>query len=171
VGALKAARAARTARPTRLADRIDRAFESFTADYLGAQQVYLQASAVPGADTALAVNTFERFTNQRGNLLAQQLIPILGHMPGALAKLRDSQRESFDGASTTLQAFLMRRITSGPSALVTVLNRNVPPAGATGATADLYTLTARNAIEAARVNTYNAIGLLNTGRFTPKKHG
>ncbi|QDV39046.1 hypothetical protein [Tautonia plasticadhaerens] len=154
---------------SRVSDGIDRAFDSFTADYLQAQSAYL-ASTPPGTPMnalTAARNAFESLTVQRVNLLSQELIQELSRVPGSLQRATGQ-------ANTPLQSFLNRRINSprpmSQSLLSTLLSDTViPPPGTTGATASLYTLTATNAIEAARVSTANATKFTVSGVF--RKHG
>jgi hypothetical protein len=161
VADLQSSRSPRSRIPLRIADSINNSFDSFTDDYLEAQRVYLAASTTTGAADA-----FRDFTRQRGSLLAQELARTIGRFSGALAKLPASKRSA--NIDTPLQAFLSARIIGGPNALVATLNQSVPSAGTTGPASTLFTLTATNAIDAARANTFNAVGFLLTGRFTPK---
>lgn len=170
----QAAKAARRPHPN---TRVNNAFNSFAADYAHAFDLYVQALGTPGANVENAKDSFEAFITQRGSLLSQQLIPVMAHVKGALGKLLPSQRGDIgNGASTPLQAFLIRRITGGANgsfstALTPTLVKQIPPPGTTPPEAELYKLGALNAIEAARKNTFNAAGLLRSGAFTPtNKH-
>lgn len=145
---------------TRVSDDIDRMFDSFTTDYLQAQAAYL------ASPTIQARTVFEKSTTQRVNLLAQQLTQTLVRLPGMLAREK--------GASAVpLQQFLNRRISNprvATTLLSTLINSTIPPSnmslGASEAT--LYTLTATNAIEAARVATVNASKFATSGIFRQK---
>ncbi|WP_152054370.1 hypothetical protein [Tautonia marina] len=144
---------------TRVSDEIDRIFDSFTTDYLQAQSAYL-ASDLAGVDAARAA--FQAATTQRVNLLSQQLTQSLVRLPGVLSKDKGM-------AAAPLQQFLTRRITHPrlpTSLLATLLNtsRNIPLSPGAPEAA-LYTLTATNAIESARVTTINASKFAISGVF------
>ena len=147
---------------TRVSDEIDRVFDSFTADYLQAQAAYLAADPA-GFEQAGAA--FQAATRQRVNLLAQQLTQALVRLPGMLAREKGA-------AGVPLQQFLSRRINNPvlPTSLLNTLigtTAAIPPSpGAPEAT--LYTLTATNAIEAARVATINASKFAISGVFRHK---
>lgn len=161
--------------------RIDQAFASFQADYLEAQQVFLEA--LNGSSVDAARNSFTTFINQRTSLLAQDLTQTLGRIPGALNKLTQSQRSNF-GGDTALAAFLNRRITGGDSgtdvnqltgdstpplrAALVELAGGIPE-GASTAEITLYNLTAINAIESSRVTTINSAKFLASGQANSKK--
>jgi hypothetical protein len=159
-------------------DKVNRAFDQFTTDYLQAQQVYL-ASASSGLANADA--TFKDYTTQRVNLLTQELVQALVQLPGATTRLRPNQRLT-PSMSTTLQSFLFRKIngTTAPTAtnsydnvsLLTALNAAVPTTSATSPltppAATLFTLKASSAIQTARINTDNAAYLMSSRTF--QKH-
>jgi hypothetical protein len=84
---------------TRITDAIDRSFDAFTADYLQAQSAYLASVTTETRSTFLSV------TQQRVNLLAQELTQTLARVPGTLKRANSSP-------TVPLNAFLNRRITS-----------------------------------------------------------
>lgn len=143
----------------RISDAIDREYNSFTTDYLQAQSAYLAGTK---SDTQ-AIMTLQHLTIQRVNLLAAQLVQDLSRVPNSL------QRAT--GARTTpLQSFLQRVIkgngAGSTSLLQTLNNQSIPPyPGYSGPGVTLYTLTATNAIETARVATVNAAKFLISGTF------
>jgi hypothetical protein len=164
-------------------DKVNRAFDQFTTDYLQAQQVYLASASLGLAN---ADSTFKDYTTQRVNLLTQELVQALVRLPGATTRLRPSQRVT-PSMSTTLQSFLYRKINgngiptpAAPSvagqydnvSLLTALNGAVPTTSATSPltppAATLFTLRASSAIQTARINTINAAYLMTSGTF--QKH-
>jgi hypothetical protein len=144
---------------SRVTDSIDRAFDSFTSDYLQAQAAFLASSS---AATTATQSAFRATTIQRVNLLAQELTQDLSRVPGILKRDKGAQ-------SNTLQQFLARRITNqtAPSSLLRTLLATAPvPSATTGAPeATLYTLAATNAIETAHVATINAAKFAASGVF------
>jgi len=146
-------------RSGRVAAQIGDTFDRFQADYLQAQGAYLSSGA-PQV-------TLTTFTAQRVNLLSQELVRIFARLPGSFSKIENSgQRASAGNAATVFQAVLYRNVSGAANtSLVQILNSNavVPPPGTSGAAATLYTLTATNAIQAARTS------LINAARFIANK--
>ena len=100
---------------------------------------------------------------QRVYLLSQELTQSLSRVPGNVNRGKGE-------AATPLQTFLARRITNPTAAsgslLGTLLGPNsVPPIGSSDPIVSLYTLSASNAIEAARVATANATKFTALGAF------
>ena len=154
--------------------RVGQAFDSFTTDYLQAQQIFFQSTGLSNAQT-----TFTNYINQRVSLLTQELIHALGRLPGASSKLRPNQRIT-QSMSTTLQSFLYRKIDGnvapntdtsyGNISLLTALKTDLPTVPTDGTAisptaAALYSLKASNAIEAARLSTINAAYLMSSGMY------
>lgn len=143
---------------TRVSDAIDRSFDSFTADYLDAQAAYLADS------NAISQSAFIATTTQRVHLLQQELTQVLARVPGTL-------KRNIGANANSLQQFLNRQISGtrprSQSLLRTLIDKNttVPPVGASGPSVTLYTLTAMNAIESARVATVNASKFSASGVF------
>jgi hypothetical protein len=134
---------------------VNQVFDSFTADYLQAEGAYF-ANSTPQAEHVL-----RGFVRQRVALLSAQLTRIFAHVPGSLDLLQTSS----SGGPVVLQNFLRTRINGGSarSLLVALDGRNgnggaIPPPGATGTTATLYTDQAITAIETARAVTVNCVG-------------
>ncbi len=148
----------------RVAAQSNQAFDSFVQDYTQAQGAYLSAGST------VSSATFEAFTTQRVNLLAEELTRIFARLPGSFAAITDSHQRSLSGnSSVVIQAFLFNKINgTANTSMVQVLNSStvVPPAGTTGAAASLYTLTANNAIQSARIATINAAKNIALGTFT-----
>jgi hypothetical protein len=146
---------------SRVSDAIDRSFDSFTSDYLDAQSAYLADS------NTVSKNAFIATTRQRVSLLQQELTQILARVPGSLTRNKGASANS-------MQQFLTRQISGDrrqSRSLMSVLineNTTVPPVGANGPSVTLYTLTATNAIEAARVATVNATKFSASGIFRQK---
>ncbi len=146
-------------------DQINTTFDRFTTDYLQAQSAYFASG------TSANRNSMVAFTKQRVSLLTQELIHVMTRLPGSLSQL---QAGHFGPSTVTLQAFLSRRINgSTSSSLQSILTSNnsdaIPKAiPLNNASATLYTLTATNAIEAARASTLNGAQFLYSGNF--KKH-
>jgi hypothetical protein len=152
----------------RVAAQANQAFDSFTQDYSQAQGAYLSSGTASGA--------FEAFTTQRVNLLAQQLTRIFARLPGSFAQIKNTHQRSVSGNSTVVfQAFLFKKINGnggGNDSLLQTLNSPsvVPPAGTKGAAATLYTLTATNAIQSARIATINAVKYIANDTFKNSGH-
>jgi hypothetical protein len=148
-------------RSGRVVAQINNAYDRFTADYLQAQGAYL-ASGAPAS-------TFTTFTAQRVNLLAQELTRTFALLPGSFRRIKNaSERANAGGSSVLFQAFLFRTITGSPaSSLRSILTSPavVPPPLTVGGNSTLFTLTATNAIQAARTATINAARFIALGTF------
>ena len=149
--------------------QVNAAFNQFSADYLQAQGAYLSSGTT--ADST----AFKAFTTQEVQLLAQELTRTLSRLPGSLVYIKDTHQRSLDGnSSIVLQAILYKRINggSGSGSLLETLNSSdvVPAAPPTGASATLYTLTATNAIQTARIGMINAVKLLVLNTFNNGGH-
>lgn len=154
----------------KISDQIDAAFDSFLRDYLEAQAAYLAS----GTDTAIT-EVFKEFVTQRVNLLSQELTMTMSRLPGSLNRLKGKMRTNNANSDIVLQAFLRRQITGGVgtmdgdgtgSLLMSLTSSQaLPPPGTSGSAATLYTLTATNAIEAARSSAVNAAKFLVNGNF------
>ncbi len=145
--------------------QVNAAFDQFTANYLQAQGAYLSSGAA--ADSTAA---FKAYTSQSVQLLSQELTRTFARLPGSLVYIKDaSQRSSHGGSSVVLQAILFSRINggTGSGSLLDTLNSSavVPATPPTGASATLYTLTATNAIQTARVSMINAVRYLVNHTF------
>lgn len=143
---------------TRVSDAIDRSFDTFTSDYIEAQSAYLADKNLRSKDAFIATTT------QRVVLLKQELTQILARVPGTLNRNTGSSANS-------LQQFLNRQIIGNRPRSVSLLKTltdtqtTVPPIDASGPSVTLYTLTAMNAIESARVATVNATKFSASGIF------
>lgn len=143
----------------RISDAIDRDYNSFTDDYLQAQSAYLAGNS----SDIVAKQTLQDLTVQRVDLLAQQLVQDLSRVPNSLQRATGARE-------TPLQSFLRRAVTGNTPASTSLLHtlntKSIPPTpGDTGPGVTLYTLTATNAIETARVATVNAAKFLISGTF------
>jgi hypothetical protein len=144
------------------------AFDSFAQDYAQAQGAYLSAGS-SGSSAA-----FKAFTTQRVNLLAQELTRIFYRLPGSFARIQDTHQRSQSGNSAVVfQAFLYNRINGGANtSLLSILTSDsvLPPAGTNGSSATLFTLTANNAIQSARIATINGAKYIANNTFKNSKH-
>jgi hypothetical protein len=144
--------------------QINAAFNQFTDLYFQAQGAYLSSGTT--ADST----AFKGFVTQNVQVLAQSLTRTLSRVPGSLVYIKDAHQRSLDGdSSVVLQAILFKRINGGAgsgSLLDTLTSTAVIPASPpSGASATLYSLTATNAIQAARFAMINAVKLLIANRF------
>jgi hypothetical protein len=94
----------------------------------------------------------------------------MSRIHSALVYIKDAQQRSLHGGSSiVLQAILYSRINggAGSGSLLETLNSTavVPATPPTGASATLYTLTAANAIQSARVAMINAVKFLISNTF------
>jgi hypothetical protein len=141
---------------------VNQAFASFQNDYSQARATYF-ASIVDQPNPNLATTqAFTLYTQQRVNLLAQQLISsFLQYKPGTARQ---------HGQPSTLQVLITHRIVGingGATAgsLANSLLTTIPPAGTSAPTATLYSLSQDNAIAAAQVAILNGAGILRNGDF------
>jgi hypothetical protein len=144
--------------------QINASFNQFTANYQQAQGAYLASG------TAADATAFKEYTTQSVGLLAQQLTRTMSRIHSSLVYIKDAQQRSLHGgASIVLQAILYSRINGGTgsgSLLQTLTSTAVIPATPpTGASATLYTLTAANAIQAARTAMINSVKFLVSNTF------
>jgi hypothetical protein len=144
--------------------QVNAAFDLFTANYLQAQGAYLSSG------TAADSTAMKAFAGQAVAVLAQSLTRTLSRIPASLVYIKDAHQRTLDGnSSVVLQAILYKRIDGGSgsgSLLQTLSSTSVIPATPpTGASASLYTLTATNAIQAARLGMINAVKLLVINKF------
>ena len=115
------------------------------------------------------------FATQAVEVLAQSLTRTLSRIPASLVYIKDAHQRNLNGGMpTVLQGILFRKI-NGPttptgattqSLLQTLTSASViPNPPPSGAAASLYTLTATNAIQAARLGMINAVKLLVINKF------
>jgi len=141
---------------------VNASFNEFTANYLQAQGAYLSSG------TAADATAFKAYTVQGVQLLSQELTRTMSRLPGSMVYIKDaSQRSSHGGSSVVLQAILYSRISGGTGSLLSTLNSTavVPATPPTGASATIYTLTATNAIQSARVAMINSVKFLVNHTF------
>jgi hypothetical protein len=143
--------------------QVNAAFDQFTANYLQAQGAYL-SSGTSADSTAM-----KAYATQSVQVLAQSLTRTLSRIPSSLIYIKDAHQRSLNGdMPTVLQGILFRKISGDTSSsLVQTLTSNsvIPTTPPTGASASLYTLTATNAIQAARLGMINAVKLLVINKF------
>ncbi len=144
--------------------QVNAAFNQFTSNYLQAQGAYLSSG------TAADSTAMKAFATQAVEVLAQSLTRTLSRIPASLVYIKDAHQRSIDGnSSVVLQAILYKRIDggSGSASLLQTLTSTsvIPTTPPTGASASLYTLTATNAIQAARLGMINAVKLLVINKF------
>lgn len=145
---------------------VDLAFQSFQQDYGAVRAIYLAAvqngTAMPADMTA-----FQHYTQQRANLLAQQVTnSLLLYNPGTTRGNRvDSPLPlivlRINGATDSKNAAL--RQMSG--SLMSNLMMSTPSSGASATNIALSTIAQDNAIEAARVATLNGVTIVRNGNF------
>ena len=135
---------------------LDGAFDEFSTDYFAAQQIYLKNS-----NTADGKDAFNRYVVQRVNLLTDELSSVITRVPGGADRSK--------GEVPPVQSFLQNRIAATtPGALLGGLQAATPPVGTMPNGAELFTLSAQSAIEAARTATENGIRYLANGVFQGK---
>jgi hypothetical protein len=144
--------------------QVNASFNQFTANYQQAQGAYLSSGTTADA------TAFKAFTTESIGLLAQQLTRTMSRIHSSLVYIKDAQQRSLHGGSSiVLQAILYSRINggSGSGSLLETLNSTavVPATPPTGASATLYSLTAANAIQAARVAMINSVKFLVSNTF------
>ncbi len=146
-----------------VAAEVNQAFTSFQNDYGQARATYFASLANQSTADAATQNAFTLYTQQRVNLLAQQLISsFLQYKPGTARQ---------HGQPSTLQVLISHRIigmngqTNNPGSLANSLLTTIPPAGTSAPTATLYSLSQDNAIAAAKVSILNWTGTLRNGDF------
>jgi hypothetical protein len=144
----------------RVVAQTNAAFDRFSGDYFQAQGAYLSSGAAQG--------TFVSFTDQRISLLAQELTRIFARLPGTFSYINSAHQRDMTGSDVLFQAILKRNINgTPPSSLKSKLDSNdvVPPPGTSGGGATLFSLTATNAIEAARTSMILAAKFIANGTF------
>jgi hypothetical protein len=144
--------------------QVNAAFDQFTADYVQAQGAYL-SSGTPADSMA-----FKSFATEAVQVLAQSLTRTLSRIPASLVYIKDAHQRMLGGnSSIVLQAILYRNINggSGSGSLLQTLTATsvIPATPPTDAAASIYTLTATNAIQAARLSMINAVKLLRMNTF------
>jgi hypothetical protein len=155
----------------RVQAQVNASFDRFSTDYFQAQGAFLSAGSTSGLLPA-----FKTFTEQRVNLLAQELTRTLARVPGSYTRIANTGQQAQNGSNVVLTGFLNRKINGtgsvGANSLLTTLTSNalLPPAGTAGAGASLYTLAATNAIQTARAASINAVRFMATGAFNNSKH-
>jgi hypothetical protein len=141
---------------------VNQAFASFQGDYDQARATYFASILNQPTPNPATTQAFTLYTQQRVNLLAQQLISSFLQYKVATARQH--------GQPSTLQVLISHRIigingeaTAG--SLANSLLATIPPAGTSAPTATLYSLSQDNAIEAAQVAVLNGAGILRNGDF------
>ncbi|GAC1451707.1 MAG: hypothetical protein NVSMB9_36660 [Isosphaeraceae bacterium] len=133
--------------------KLDQRFDEFTTDYFANRKIYL--------DGAASSATFNQYTTQRVNLLSQQLVTILYHVPQSTSRPK--------GKAPGLQTFIVNRIASPnvPSSLVASLNNvnSVPPQGTKPPGLNLYDSLALSAIDTARTAAKAAAHIFPSNTF------
>jgi hypothetical protein len=109
------------------------------------------------------------FATQAIQVLAQSLTRTLSRIPESLVYIK-SANQRVGGSSVVLQAILFKKIDGAdakPNSLLQTLTSTsvIPDTPPSGASASLYTLTATNAIQAARLGMINAVKLLVINKF------
>jgi hypothetical protein len=145
---------------------VDLAFQSFQQDYGAVRATYL-AAVQNGTAATGDMTAFQNYTQQRTNLLAQQVTnSLLLYTPGTtrgnrldsplpLIVLRINGAVDANGKSP--------RQMSGT--LVMNLKNSTPSPGASPTTIALDTIAQDNAIEATRVATLNGVTIVRNGNF------
>ncbi len=147
---------------TTVVAEVNQAFSSFQNDYDQARATYFASIANQSSVSTATTQAFTLYTQQRVNLLAQQLISSFLQYKSATAKPH--------GQASSLQVLINHRIigingqaTAG--SLAQSLLATIPPPGTSAPTATLYSLSQDNAIAAAQVAVLNGAGILRNGDF------
>lgn len=147
---------------TTVVAEVNQAFSSFQNDYDQARATYFASIANQSSVSTATTQAFTLYTQQRVNLLAQQLISSFLQNKSATARPH--------GKASTLEVLINHRIigingqaTAG--SLAQSLLSSIPPAGTSAPTATLYSLSQDNAIAAAQVAILNGAGILRNGDF------
>jgi hypothetical protein len=160
-------------RQTALTAEVNQAFDSFKNDYDQARATYfasLQASGGSAAAVNSAMTAFADFTQQRTQLLAQQLVGSFVQTPQGTSKAK--------GSPAALKVLVESKIigpkNKGPGgSLINSLTTTIPQIDASvlasSPTTSLYTLSQDNAIEAARTAVLNGVSIMKAGAFGIQK--
>jgi hypothetical protein len=146
----------------RIIAQVNASFNQFAENYAQAQGAYLSSGT--DADSA----AFKAFTEQGVGLLSQELTRTFSRLPGSLVYIKNAaQRQAHGNSSIVLQAILFSRISGSNNSLLATLTSPsvIPPTPPSGASATLYTLTAANAIQSARVAMINSVKFLVNQTF------
>ncbi len=141
---------------------INQAFASFTSDYQQARATYFASIFGTPTPSAATTQVFIFYTKQRVILLANQVISSFLQVPQGTAHAQ--------GQPAALKRLVDTKIVNPSGAdpvgtLAASLIQTIPPAGTSGATASLYSLTQDNAIESAQVAVINGVNIIKNGDF------
>jgi hypothetical protein len=160
-------------RQTALVAEVNQAFDSFQNDFDQARATYfasLQASGGSSVAVNSAMMAFMDYTQQRTEVLAQQIVSNFVQTPQGTAKA-PSQPYAL---KSLVESKLIGPKGKGPQgSLITSLNntsQNIDASVLTSSpTTTLYTLTQDNAIEAARTAVLNGVSIMKSGAFGIQK--
>jgi hypothetical protein len=151
-------------KPVSVSSLVDLAFQSFQQDYTAGRATYLAAVQDRTATSADTL-AFQKFTTQRVNLLAQQVVNSLliygnttsrGHRsPDAIPVVQQKLIATGD----------TKAVPRATGTLAGSLIASIPAADASTTTVALSTFTQDNAIAASRVAVQNSVTILRNGNF------
>lgn len=158
---------------TALVAEVNQAFDSFQSDFDQARATYFASIATSptttpsAAQVSAATNAFLSYTEQRTQLLAQQLIGSFVQTPGGSARAHSQPY----ALKQLIQSKIIGPKGKGPGgSLIESLNGSIDQVGGnamidTSPTTTLYTLSQDNAIEAARTAVLNGVSIIKNGSF------
>lgn len=158
---------------TALVAEVNQAFDSFQSDFDQARATYFASIAtsptttLSAAQVSAATNAFLSYTEQRTQLLAQQLIGSFVQTPGGSARAHSQPY----ALKQLIQSKIIGPKGKGPGgSLIESLNGSIDQVGGnamidTSPTTTLYTLSQDNAIEAARTAVLNGVSIIKNGSF------
>ena len=158
---------------TALIAEVNQAFDSFQNDYDQARATYFASIQASGGSTSAvnsAMTAFTDYTQQRTEVLAQQIVSSFVQTPQGTAKA-PSQPYAL---KSLVESKIIGPKGRGPAgSLIDSLKGTIPQIDASvltsSPTTSLYTLTQDNAIEAARTAVLNGVSIMKSGAFGIQK--
>ena len=157
-------------RQTALVAEVNQAFDSFQNDFDQARATYFASLQTSPAMAKSAMTAFMGYTQQRTEVLAQQIVSSFVQTPQGTAKA-PSQPYAL---KSLVESKIIGPKGRGPDgSLITSLNNTTANIDATvltsSPTTSLYTLTQDNAIQAARTAVLNGVSIMKSGAFGIQK--
>ena len=175
-------------RPPTVTDGVNRAFDSFAADYTATRETFLAAVGTPkeGATPANITGTpeyaaFYQYTINRVNLLSNELIN--GSFVAAGGRRQSSSKHGRGGVQAQFPLVVIRRISARDAPAATAMPQSstipfaegtlgdslvdgIPKSQPSEASASLLNQAQDEAIQAARVAILNTINVARTGLYS-----
>ncbi len=158
---------------TALIAEVNQAFDSFQNDFDQARATYfasLQTSSGSSTAVASAMAAFTDYTQQRTQVLAQQIVSSFVQTPQGTAKAPNQPY----ALKQLVESKIIGPKGRGPGgSLIDSLTSTIPQINASvitsSPTTTLYTLSQDNAIEAARTAVLNGVSIVKSGAFGIQK--